>query len=417
MSVTYPRGFRAAGVAAGLKQSGNLDVAVVLNDGPQFIGVGTFTTNQVKAAPVVWSQQVCKVGQLKAVLFNSGGANACTGPAGFQDTHQSAEALAALMPNTGAAEIAICSTGLIGIRLDMPKLLAGVNEAMAYMPTPGDTTAVAAGGEQAAQAIMTTDSVAKTATFEIDGVRFGGMAKGAGMLAPSLATMLVCITTDATVDADSAREILKDVCTQTFDRIDADGCTSTNDTVLLLANGAAAAIQPTAVNPAAAFDQPPRDGHVTNTPLDLVRKGVFAIASSLAAQLIADAEGATKTVRIDVTNANSPEAAKTIARAVARDSLVKCALNGSDPNWGRILAAVGAAGVPIEPDQISIRLNDVLVAQAGAAVPDMNTPDLSGREISIAIDLSTATNPGNDYFIWTTDLSAQYVHENSAYST
>jgi glutamate N-acetyltransferase/amino-acid N-acetyltransferase len=389
VSVTYPKGFRAIGVAAGLKASGNLDVALITNDGPSFAGAAVFTTNQIKAAPVIWTQQVAKAGVIKAVLMNSGGANACTGPQGFQDTHASAE-LAAKLLNIGAAEVAVCSTGLIGVPLDMPKLTLGIEAAAAQLPVTHPTE----GGELAARAIMTTDKVPKMATHEVDGIRFGGMAKGAGMLAPSLATMLACITTDAQVEPTTAHQILREVCAETFERVDVDGCTSTNDTVLLLASSASAA---------------------KPTPLETFRQGIYQVASALAEQIVADAEGATKFVRIKVSHAANTEIARTVARAIGRDSLVKCALNGSDPNWGRILAAVGAAGVPIDPSNISVSLNGQQVAKASAFIAGAPVPDLSGRDIEIAVNLGDSN--AASFELLTTDLSAEYVHENSAYST
>jgi glutamate N-acetyltransferase/amino-acid N-acetyltransferase len=321
--------------------------------------------------------------------MNSGGANACTGPQGFQDTHASAE-LAAKLLNIGAAEVAVCSTGLIGVPLDMPKLTLGIEAAAAQLPVTHPTE----GGELAARAIMTTDKVPKMATHEVDGIRFGGMAKGAGMLAPSLATMLACITTDAQVEPTTAHQILCEVCAETFERVDVDGCTSTNDTVLLLASGASAA-EPTA--------------------LETLREGIYEVASSLAEQIVADAEGATKFVRVKVTHAANTEIARTVARAIGRDSLVKCALNGSDPNWGRILAAVGAAGVPIDPSNISVSLNGQQVAKASAFIAGAPVPDLSGRDIEIAVNLGDSN--AASFELLTTDLSAEYVHENSAYST
>jgi glutamate N-acetyltransferase/amino-acid N-acetyltransferase len=389
VSVTYPKGFSATGVSAGLKKSGNLDVALITNDGPSFTGAAVFTTNQIKAAPVIWTQQVAKAGVIKAVLMNSGNANACTGPQGFQDTHASAE-LAAKFLNIGAAEVAVCSTGLIGVPLDMTKLTLGIEAAAAQLPDSDPNQA----GELAVRAIMTTDKVPKMATHEVDGVRFGGMAKGAGMLAPSLATMLACITTDAQVEPTRAHQILREVCAETFERVDVDGCTSTNDTVLLLASGASVA------KPAA---------------LDTLRGAIYEVASSLAGQIVADAEGATKFVRIKVSHAANTEIARAVARAIGRDSLVKCALNGSDPNWGRILAAVGAAGVPIDASNISVSLNGQQVARASAFIAGAPVPDLSGRDIELAVDLGDSN--AASFELLTTDLSAEYVYENSAYST
>ncbi|MEV1112425.1 bifunctional glutamate N-acetyltransferase/amino-acid acetyltransferase ArgJ [Micromonospora sp. NPDC049751] len=390
MSVTTPRGFRAAGVTAGLKASGGPDVALVVNDGPDAGVAGVFTTNRVKAAPVLWSQQVVQGGVVRAVVLNSGGANACTGPAGFQDTHATAEhtasALSAVSPRLllGAGEVAVCSTGLIGERLPMDKLLPGVRTAIRQLSRDG--------GLAAAEAIMTTDTRPKTTVARGSGWTVGGMAKGSGMLAPGMATMLCVLTTDAVAGPAVLDEALRAAARVTFDRVDSDGCMSTNDTVLLLSSGASG-IEPTPAELAAA---------------------VTTACHDLAQQLIADAEGATKQVAIDVVGAATEDDAVEVGRSVARSNLVKTALFGNDPNWGRILASVGTTTAAFEPDKVDVAVNGVWLCRGGAVAEDRSTADLSARDVSIRIDLragdSTAT-------IWTNDLSHAYVHENSAYST
>ena len=383
MSVTSPRGFRAAGVAAGIKASGDPDVAVVINDGPSAAAAGVFTSNRVKAAPVLWSQQVLSSGALRAVALNSGGANACTGPAGFQDTHRTAEHLAGML-GVGGGEIAVCSTGLIGERLPMDRLLAGV--------TTATTQASAQGGLAAADAIMTTDTVAKTCCVDTDGYRIGGMAKGAAMLAPALATMLVVLTTDADMPPDRLDEALRAAVRTTFDRLDTDGCMSTNDTVLLLASGAAGAV--------------PDQDEFTSL--------LTAACADLAAQMQADAEGAGKSITIEVTGAATDSDAVEVGRAIARCNLLKCAIHGEDPNWGRVLAAVGTTRAAFEPDQLSVAINGVWVCQDGAAAEDRSTVDLRPRDVTITVSLAAGPRTAS---ILTTDLTAAYVHENSAYST
>jgi len=389
--VTAPAGFRATGIAAGIKASGALDLALVFNEGPDHAAAAVFTRNKVKAAPVLWSQQVLTTGRLRAVVLNSGGANACTGQLGFQDTHATAEAVAAALSDwgteTGAIEVAVCSTGLIGDRLPMDKVLAGVTEIVHEMA--GGLT----GGEEAARAIMTTDTVPKqVALHHGDNWTVGGMAKGAGMLAPSLATMLCVITTDAIADAASLDQALRKAAAMTFDRLDVDGSCSTNDTVLLLTSGASE-IAP------------------SQSDLD---DAVLRVCDDLCAQLQADAEGVTKRVVVTVTGAASEDDALTAARVVARDSLVKTALFGSDPNWGRVLAAVGMAPVALEPDRISVSFNGSAVFVDGAGASGARDVDLSGEDIDVTIDLGI----GNDRAsIRTTDLSHAYVEENSAYSS
>ncbi|HEU5418247.1 MAG TPA: bifunctional glutamate N-acetyltransferase/amino-acid acetyltransferase ArgJ [Streptosporangiaceae bacterium] len=401
MSVTDPRGFRAAGVAAGIKESGSPDVAVVLNDGPAIAAAGVFTSNRVKAAPVLWSQQVLAAGRVRAVVLNSGGANACTGPAGFADTHRTAEHLAAALSaaaaadeagesgpgaagEVGAGEIAVCSTGLIGDRLPVDKLLAGVDAAVAR--------ASADGGPAAADAIRTTDTVPKTCSLAGSGYVVGGMGKGAAMLAPALATMLVVLTTDAELSAAELDSALRGAVGQTFDRLDTDGCMSTNDTVLLLASGASG------VRP----DPAEFAGLVTRACADLAQ------------QMQRDAEGATKAIAIEVTGAASEADAVLVGRAIARCTLLKCAIGGADPNWGRVLAAIGTTAAVFEPDQLSVAINGVWVCKDGTGAADRGTVDLSGRDVTITADLAAG---GHAATIWTTDLTEQYVYENSAYST
>ena len=384
MSVTSARGFRAAGVAAGLKVSGGRDVALVVNDGPSDAAAAVFTTNRVKAAPVLWSQQVIADGRLRAVVLNAGGANACTGPAGFADTHRTAEHAAATL-GVGAGEVAVCSTGLIGERLPMPELLAGVDAAAAEL-TDG-------GGPDAAEAIRTTDTVAKQEVFRhADGWTVGGMAKGAGMLAPGLATMLCVITTDAAADTATLDAALREATRRTFDRLDSDGCMSTNDTVLLLSSGASG---------------------MTPEPADLAR-ALDQVCKHLAWQLLADAEGATKEITIDVGGAATEADAVEVGRSIARNNLLKCALFGSDPNWGRVLAAIGTTGAAFEPDQLDVAINGVQVCRGGAAGDDRSLVDLSGRDVHILVDLHAGDSVAT---IWTNDLSHAYVEENSAYSS
>ncbi len=384
LGVTAPAGFRAAGLAAGLKSSGAPDVALVVNDGPRFDAAAVFTTNRIKAAPVLWTQQCARQGRFRAVILNSGGANACTGPDGFADTHRTAEHVAELL-DVAPIEVAVCSTGLIGERLPMDRLLGGAQAASAALSTDG--------GGAAAQAIMTTDSVSKTVRVEHPtGFVVGGMAKGAGMLAPGLATMLVVLTTDAVVDATTLDAALRESTRLTFDRIDSDGAMSTNDTVLLLASGASGV-----------------------TPdLTALEEAVRAACASLARQLIGDAEGATKDIRIEVVNAATEDEALTAARAVSRSNLFKCAIHGQDPNWGRIISAVGTTDVAFEPDAIDVAINGVPICRDGAAHGDRSAVDLSSREVAITIDLRAGEAEAT---LWTNDLTAMYVHENSAYST
>ena len=383
MSVTAAQGFRAAGVAAGLKTSGDPDVALVVNDGPSDVAAAVFTSNRVKAAPVLWSEQVIKDGRLRAVVLNSGGANACTGPDGFADTHRTAEHVAGAL-GLGAADVAVCSTGLIGERLSMPALLSGVDKAVAALSADG--------GTDAAEAIRTTDSRAKQATVSRNGWTVGGMAKGAGMLAPGLATMLCVLTTDAVTDTATLDRALRAATRTTFDRLDSDGCMSTNDTVVAMASGASG---------------------ITPDPEELAT-ATEQVCEQLARQLLADAEGATKEITIDVTGAASEDDAVEVGRSIARNNLLKCALFGNDPNWGRVLAAIGTTQAAFDPDKIDVAINRVQVCRNGAAGEPRDLVDLSGRAVQIAVDLHAGEHAAT---IWTNDLSHGYVEENSAYST
>ncbi|MER7534265.1 bifunctional glutamate N-acetyltransferase/amino-acid acetyltransferase ArgJ [Streptomyces sp. NPDC097704] len=388
MSVTAAKGFTAAGIAAGIKQNGNPDLALVVNTGPRRAAAGVFTSNRVKAAPVVWSQQVLADGELTAVVLNSGGANACTGPQGFQDTHATAEKVAEVLSGqgteVGAGEVAVASTGLIGVLLPMDKLLPGVETAAAELSEHG--------GEKAAIAIKTTDTVHKTAVVTKDGWTVGGMAKGAGMLAPGLATMLVVLTTDADVDAKGLDAALRSATRLTFDRVDSDGCMSTNDTVLLLASGAAG------VTPGQ----------------DEFAEAVRAVCDDLARQLIGDAEGASKDIRIEVINAASEDDAVEVGRSIARNNLLKCAIHGEDPNWGRVLSAIGTTQAAFEPDRLNVAINGVWVCRNGSVGEDRDLVDMRYREVVVTADLAAGTESA---VIWANDLTADYVHENSAYSS
>ncbi|MGV9689768.1 bifunctional glutamate N-acetyltransferase/amino-acid acetyltransferase ArgJ [Streptomyces sp. NPDC003444] len=388
MSVTAAKGFTAAGIAAGIKQNGNPDLALVVNTGPRRAAAGVFTSNRVKAAPVVWSRQVLADGELTAVVLNSGGANACTGPQGFQDTHATAEKVAEVLSakgeEVGAGEVAVASTGLIGILLPMDKLLPGVEKAAAELSEHG--------GEKAAIAIKTTDTVHKTAVVTGDGWTVGGMAKGAGMLAPGLATMLVVLTTDADVDAKRLDDALRAATRVTFDRVDSDGCMSTNDTVLLLASGASG------LTPAQ----------------DEFTGAVRAVCDDLARQLIGDAEGASKDIRIEVVNAATEDDAVEVGRSIARNNLLKCAIHGEDPNWGRVLSAIGTTSAAFETDELNVAINGVWVCRNGSVGEDRDLVDMRYREVTITADLAAGTESA---VIWANDLTADYVHENSAYSS
>ncbi|MEU8961936.1 bifunctional glutamate N-acetyltransferase/amino-acid acetyltransferase ArgJ [Streptomyces sp. NPDC048491] len=385
MSVTAAKGFTAAGIAAGIKQNGNPDLALVVNTGPRRAAAGVFTSNRVKAAPVLWSEQVLKGGEVSAVVLNSGGANACTGPQGFQDTHATAEKAAEVLEGHSAGEVAVASTGLIGVTLPMDKLLPGIERAAAELSPHG--------GEKAAIAIKTTDTVHKTSVVTRDGWTVGGMAKGAGMLAPGLATMLVVLTTDADLDAATLDRALRDATRQTFDRVDSDGCMSTNDTVLLLASGAA--------------QTAPEYGEFA--------EAVRAVCDDLARQLIGDAEGASKDIRIEVVNAASEDDAVEVGRSIARNNLLKCAIHGEDPNWGRVLSAIGTTQAAFDPDRLNVAINDVWVCKNGSVGEDRDLVDMRYREVRLTADLAAGT--AGPVVIWANDLTAEYVHENSAYSS
>ena len=377
-----PQGFRAGAVAAGLKSSGALDLTIIENQGPHFDAVAVFTTNKVVAAPVMWSKEVAKGGIVRAVVLNSGGANACTGPQGFIDTHATAELVGDLL-SISSGEVIVCSTGLIGELLAMDKVTDGIRRIAADM----DSNSL----DLAAQAIMTTDSVPKIATVSKYGVECSGIAKGAGMLAPALATMLSVVMTDAIV-SDEAQGIFTRAADRTYNRIDSDGCTSTNDTVLFMSSGASGQ-------------------SISDIQLEEL---LMHVCGSLAAQLIADAEGSTKTVSIVVKNALSESDAVNVARACARNNLLKAAIFGGDPNWGRVLAAVGTANAQMNPLTIDVMLNGVAVCTNSAPDADKSTVNFSAREVIIEIDLKVGTSTAT---VLTNDLSYDYVHENSAYSS
>jgi glutamate N-acetyltransferase/amino-acid N-acetyltransferase len=390
MSVTAPLGFRAAGVTAGLKASGDRDVAVVINDGPSRAAAATFTSNRVKAAPVLWTQQVVRGERVRAVALNSGGANACTGPVGFQDAHTIAERLGAALGDS-AGEMAVCSTGLIGERLPMDTLLPGVDACVAE--------ASRGGGLAAADAIRTTDKVVKisfrregTDDGHGDGYAIGGMAKGAGMLAPAMATMLCVVTTDAELPASDLDAALRSAVRVSFDRLDTDGCMSTNDTVLLLASGASG----------------------TRPDVGAFTGLLTEVCTDLARQLQLDAEGAGKMIAVEVVGAASDDDAVAVGRAVARSNLLKCAIAGEDPNWGRVVSAVGTTDAEFDPDRLNVAINGIWVCRNGCAGDERSKVDMSHRDVTITIDLSSGPHTAT---VLTTDLTTEYVHENSAYST
>jgi glutamate N-acetyltransferase/amino-acid N-acetyltransferase len=370
-------------VVAGLKASGRPDLALVVNDGPDSTAAAVFTSNRVAAAPVLWTRQAVSDGRIAAVVLNSGGANACTGAPGFQDTHATAEHLAAALA-VSASDVAVCSTGLIGTRLPMDRLLAGVDVAVKALDSDS--------GPDAAEAICTTDTVSKQSEYVGRGFSVGGMAKGAGMLAPALATMLVVVTTDAKADPDVLDDVLRRACRASFDRVDSDGCMSTNDTVLLMASGASG---------------------VEPSPAELL-EAVTAVCVDLARQLIADAEGASKDVRVEVVNAATEDDALEVARAIARSNLLKCALHGEDPNWGRVLAAVGTTSAAFDPAVLDVVMNGVTVCRDSGVGDDRDLVDLSARDVLIQVDLKAGSEQA---WVLTNDLTAAYVHENSAYST
>ena len=383
MSVTAPAGFRAAGVAAGLKASGAPDLAIVVNHGPEHHAAAVFTGNRVEAAPVTWSRQVVRDGRVDAVVLNSGGANACTGAQGFADTHATAERVAEVL-DLSAGDVVVCSTGLIGELLPMPSLLEGVDRAAGALRPDG--------GLDAAVAIMTTDTVPKVAVATREGWTVGGMAKGAGMLAPSRATMLVVLTTDAVVPAEELDAVLRAATAATFDRIDSDGCQSTNDTVLLMASGA------------------------SGTPVGVadLRAAVTEVCADLARQLIADAEGAHHDIAIEVRSAADEADALEVARSIARNNLFKCAVFGNDPNWGRVLAAVGTTRAAFDPARLDVSINGVQVCRAGGVGEDRTLVDLTPREVHVVVELHAGEVAAT---VWTNDLTHEYVHENSAYSS
>jgi glutamate N-acetyltransferase/amino-acid N-acetyltransferase len=380
--VKLPQGFRSGSAAAGLKSTGALDLTLIENQGPYFQAAAVFTSNKIVAAPVIWSRQVAKEGIVRAVVLNSGGANACTGPQGFIDTHRTAEHVAKLL-DISSGEVVVCSTGLIGELLPMQKIIDGLDEVSLKMDNKGL--------KDSALAIMTTDSVPKIASEEMNGMNFAGIAKGAGMLAPALATMLSVVMTDAIV-SNNAQEIFERVTDRTFNRIDSDGCTSTNDTVLFMASGASGI-------------------GIIDEELE---ETLMNVCGSLAQQLIADAEGSTKSVAIRVINANSEKDAVEIGRACARNNLLKAAIFGGDPNWGRVLAAVGTANALMDPLTIDVKLNGIQVCTNSAPEADKTLVSFENREVDILIDLKLGTSSAT---ILTNDLSHDYVHENSAYST
>lgn len=385
MSVTHPAGFLAAGAAIGLKASGGKDFALVVNQGPTYDSATVFTSNRCKANPVLWSEQVVKDGVVRAVILNSGGANCYTGPEGFLTTHQVAEEVGKVL-SVGAGDVVVCSTGLIGLANDRQKLLDGVHTLHAQLSADG--------GSDAAEAIMTTDTVSKQVVVEGPGGAWsiGGMAKGAGMLAPALATMLVVITTDALVPAAQLDASLRAATLVSFDRLDSDGCQSTNDTVTLMASGASG-VAPTAEEFTAALTD---------------------LCTQLAKQLLADAEGADHEIAITTLNAASEDDAVEVGRSVARSNLFKAAVFGKDPNWGRVLASVGTTSAAFDPADLDVAMNGVWVCRNSTPAEDPALVDLSGRAVTVTIDLKAGDAEAT---VWTNDLTHAYVHENSAYSS
>ena len=387
MSVTHPAGFTAAGVAAGIKSPREdgppKDLALVVNQGPTYDSASVFTANRCKANPVLWSQEVVKDGTVKAVVLNSGGANCYTGAEGFQTTHAVAERVAERV-GIGAVDVVVCSTGLIGLTNDREVLLSGVDTVAAALSSEG--------GADAAAAIMTTDSVSKQVVVDGGGWSVGGMAKGAGMLAPQLATMLVVLTTDAVVPADDLDAALRVATAASFDRLDSDGCMSTNDTVTVMASGASG------VTPA----------------LPDFTEALTRACTDLAMQLLADAEGADHEIAITVLHAVSEAEAVEVARSVARSNLFKAAVFGQDPNWGRVLASIGTTQAAFDPADLDVAMNGVWVCRRSTPAEDPAGVDLSGREVSVTIDLKSGDARAT---VWTNDLTHAYVHENSAYSS
>ena len=383
MSVTHPAGFVAAGVPAGLKSTGAPDLALVVNQGPAFDSATVFTANRCKANPVLWSQEVVKDGVVRAVVLNSGGANCYTGAEGFQTTHAVAEQVAAGL-GIGAIDVVVCSTGLIGLVNPRQNLLDGVDVALAALSPDG--------GADAATAIMTTDTVSKQVVVEGAGWSIGGMAKGAGMLAPQLATMLVVITTDAVVPAADLDAALRAATRVSFDRLDSDGCMSTNDTVTVMASGASG---------------------ITPSVADFTH-ALTQVCTDLAMQLLKDAEGADHEIAITVLNAVSEDEAVEVGRSVARSNLFKAAVFGRDPNWGRVLASVGTTSAAFDPADLDVAMNGVWVCRASTPAEDPAGVDLEAREVTVTIDLKAGSERAT---VWTNDLTHAYVHENSAYSS
>jgi len=385
VTVTAPQGFEAAGVAVGLKSTGKPDVAVVVNRGPLKVGAAVFTSNRAKANPILWSQQAIADGTVEAIVLNSGGANCFTGSFGFQTTHQTAEKAAELL-DVSPGDILVCSTGLIGSGDETfrAKVLTGTETAIAGLSADG--------GDDAACAIMTTDTVSKTSTYTGDGWTIGAMAKGAGMLAPGLATMLVVITTDAVLDAATADAHLRAATRVSFNRLDSDGCMSTNDQVSLLVSGASG---------------------VVPDP-DAFRSALVEVCTNLAVQLQADAEGASHDIAIQVVGAVTEDDAVEVGRSVARNNLFKAAIFGNDPNWGRVLAAIGTTQATFDPYAVDVSFNGVRLCSAGAPDRPREEVDLTPRATSVLIDLKAGDASAT---IYTNDLTHDYVHENSAYSS
>jgi glutamate N-acetyltransferase/amino-acid N-acetyltransferase len=383
VSITHPQGFEAAGVAAGLKSSGDPDLALVVNRGPLQNAAAVFTGNRAKANPVIWSQQAIADGAVSAIVLNSGGANCFTGPEGFQTTHLTAEAVGEAL-GVSAGDVLVCSTGLIGDQLDRAKLLPGVAAAVAALSADG--------GADAARAIMTTDSVPKTATRAHDGWSIGGMAKGAGMLAPGLATMLVVITTDAVLDPQQLDSALRSATRVSFDRLDSDGCMSTNDQVTLMASGASG---------------------IAPDP-DRFTAALTELCMDLTVQLQHDAEGASHDIVIEVMGAATEEDAVEVGRSIARNNLFKAAVFGNDPNWGRVLAAIGTTGAAFDPYDVDVSMNGVRVCAKGAPDRPRDEVDMSPRELHLLIDLHAGSSAAT---VLTNDLTHDYVHENSAYAS
>ncbi|GAA1397371.1 bifunctional glutamate N-acetyltransferase/amino-acid acetyltransferase ArgJ [Luteococcus peritonei] len=383
-SVTTPKGFRAIGLAAGIKDSGHADLALVVNDGPLQDAAAVFTSNRIFAAPVQWSRDATADGVLKAVVLNSGGANACTGKDGLTDSAMTAARVATGL-DCGVVDVAVCSTGLIGMRLPMEELLAGVDLAVEQLSPQG--------GPDAAAAIMTTDTVRKMASWTSpQGWSVGGIAKGAGMLAPALATMLVVLTTDADVKPLALDKALREATRVSFDRVDSDGCQSTNDSVILLSSGASG-----------------------QAPLpDEFTAALTAVCTDLAMQLLADAEGSAHDISITVRHAATEADALEVARSIARNNLFKCAVFGNDPNWGRVLAAAGTTGAAFEPERLDVWFNGVCVYRQGAIGEDRSRVDLSGRAVEVVVDLNHGEHQAT---VWTNDLTYDYIKENAEYSS